>query len=99
MARIKIEDLPKNMKISKEEMRKIAGGFGVNVSSFNTASFNISPAADSVTAGSDQLDGAQAALQAANDALSGTDASGATRDAPVYGTGPATKPSGSNTKF
>ncbi len=26
MARIKIEDLPKDMKISKEEMKKVVGG-------------------------------------------------------------------------
>jgi len=28
MARIKIEDLPQNMKISREEMKKIVGGYG-----------------------------------------------------------------------
>ncbi len=28
MARIKIEDLPKDMKISKKEMQKITGGAG-----------------------------------------------------------------------
>lgn len=27
MARIKIEDLPRDMKISKEEMKRIIGGF------------------------------------------------------------------------
>ena len=27
MARIKIKDLPKNKKISKEEMKKVFGGF------------------------------------------------------------------------
>ncbi len=28
MARIKIKDLPKNMIVSKEEMKKISGGYG-----------------------------------------------------------------------
>jgi hypothetical protein len=28
MARIKIKNLPKNMTVSKEEMKKISGGYG-----------------------------------------------------------------------
>ena len=28
MAKIKIKDLPKNMRISDEEMKKVAGGYG-----------------------------------------------------------------------
>jgi len=31
MAKIKIEDLPKEMKISKEEMRNVLGGANLNV--------------------------------------------------------------------
>ncbi|MCX6577443.1 MAG: hypothetical protein NTV82_13765 [Candidatus Aminicenantes bacterium] len=44
MARIKIKDLPKDMRISKEEIKKVRGGGGVRKSSFITlgrsASFN-----------------------------------------------------------
>jgi len=48
MARVKIKDLPKGMKVSREEMRKISGGFELAVRRSNIAStsppltFNIS---------------------------------------------------------
>jgi hypothetical protein len=35
MARIKIEDLPKDMRISKDEIKKVRGGGGVRKGSFN----------------------------------------------------------------
>jgi len=35
MARIKIKDLPKDMRISKEEIKKVRGGGGVRKGSFS----------------------------------------------------------------
>jgi hypothetical protein len=44
MARIKIRDLPKDMRISKEEIKKVRGGGGVRVGPFSalgrSSSFN-----------------------------------------------------------
>jgi hypothetical protein len=44
MARIKIKDLPKDMRISEEEIKKVKGGGGVRRGGFNplgrSASFN-----------------------------------------------------------
>jgi len=44
MARIVIKDLPKDMRISKEEIKKVRGGGGVRVGTFSAlgrrASFN-----------------------------------------------------------
>lgn len=37
MARIKIKDLPKDMKVSKEEMRKIRGGYYYDTMSFQVS--------------------------------------------------------------
>ncbi|MBI5057516.1 MAG: hypothetical protein HZB61_12960 [Nitrospirae bacterium] len=40
MARIKIKDLPKNQKVSKEELKKIFGGLTL---SYSTQSSTLSP--------------------------------------------------------
>jgi hypothetical protein len=40
MARIKIEDLPKNMKVSKEDLKKISGGIALSRQSLT---LNIKP--------------------------------------------------------
>jgi len=38
MAKIKIKDLPKDMKISKEEMKKVMGGMGEFTYGYGTGS-------------------------------------------------------------
>ncbi len=43
MARIRIKDLPKKAKISKEEMKKVLGGYTTRLSSSSAALVRTSP--------------------------------------------------------